>query len=204
MPSSTNTRFPAKVIVGASVAASLLTGLVMYINGDTYQAGTHEATTLSGSTVTANGGTTSIGDGVTLGTDDCIKIGSGEELCFAKVACVGSGGQVGVVGTTATAVWQNPLTSSASLLAVELDVNRNPAAAKFDIGTTSALSASGSNFFDSIFSRSGSVLRANVEGAQGTGATLVPVSHYVRALATKNFTSGGSCSLRIRYRKYGS
>lgn len=61
MPSSNPSRAStAKVFSATVVAAASVVGLVAYFNGDTYQAGTHEATTISGATVTAGGGLQSI------------------------------------------------------------------------------------------------------------------------------------------------
>ena len=58
MSSSNPSRASTVKVFSASVlAAATVAGFVAYFNGDTYQAGTQEVTTASGSTVTAGGGT---------------------------------------------------------------------------------------------------------------------------------------------------
>jgi len=49
-----------KVFSATVVAVASLAGIVAYFNGDTYTNGTAEATTMSGATVTAGGGTQTI------------------------------------------------------------------------------------------------------------------------------------------------
>lgn len=58
MPSSNPSRASTvKVFSATVVAVATVAGFVAYFNGDTYTNGTQEATTVSGATVTAGGGT---------------------------------------------------------------------------------------------------------------------------------------------------
>lgn len=177
MTASTNdtTRLKGNLAIGSAVTAGLLsvaTAASVFLGGNTYTDKAQNAAPAQ-------------------------LLGSGAYTAYYEQPCVSTGGQVGVVSTTATAVI--PLSSITSisgsgvLTAVGLDVFTNPTAAKFDIGAVKSLTASG-NTLDNIAVVSGATINRPVNDI------VIPQGGYIRALATSNFT--GRCMLKVYVRQY--
>lgn len=91
MPSNSPSRHSTVAVFSATVvaAATIGSGFVAYFNGNTYQAGTQEVTTASGSTVTAGGGAF---QATNLAGAACLKDTSGRYRdCYQKSTLTNTG-----------------------------------------------------------------------------------------------------------------
>lgn len=188
MASNSPSRNKTVAVFSASVvAAATVSGLVAYFNGDTYQAGTHEATTLSGATVTAGGGD------VTISAGSATLPG----ILYRETAFAASGTYALKAST------QNPALSGATLIGVNASCTTLATARNFDLVQRSDNSAqSGTLLKDQIslsrlvpFVYSGSVL-----GGHTPTTGFIFNDNYVSMVANTGAALPFSCTMRTWWR----
>lgn len=194
MPSNSPSRNKTVAVFSASVlAAATVSGFVAYFNGDTYQVGTQEVTTASGSTVTAGGGTfraTNLSDAA------CRKDTSGRYYdCYQKVVLTNSGGCVaagcGSKSYNPGAITK-PYTGSGVIRTVTVSCDGQPVATTLSVGQVSALTASSSSVWLRKGVASGSLL------INSTGAHLwSETTPYIKASAAVALGAGTNCLMTV-------
>jgi hypothetical protein len=149
MTSSNPSRASSVKVFSASViAAASVSGLVAYFNGDTYQSGTQEVTTASGSSVTAGGGryiATNLADAA------CRKDINGRYYdCYQSITLTNTGGCVAGGCSTRSynvASLTKPFAGTGVIRRVDVTCDNQPVNTTTTVGQVTATTASGNGIW---------------------------------------------------------
>lgn len=163
MPSNSPSRNSTVAVFSASVlAAATVSGFVAYFNGDTYQVGTQEVTTASGSTVTAGGGRF---QATNLAEAKCLKDDNGRYYdCYQEAPFTATGGCVaGGCGTKSynVASITKPFTGSGVIRNTQVTCDNVGLSTAISVGQVAATTSSGVGIFRKVTISSGSLLGTN-------------------------------------------
>ena len=115
-------------------------------------------------------------------------VSSGRDL----VTCTGTGG----VATDDLCIWQNPLTSTAAILSIALEIKSAPNPVSFD---TSRVASPNTATGENITNLSNLTTSTGARFVFSTGSLLIPGSEYIKVGSLTDSTSSFDAILRVEY-----